>query len=86
LLKTWEQRCKELEERYSVQEDVEGKTKEKSASKQTKYKELKEDLTEVIKTLNRDTDVSIKLIFCDTYLSYKIYLCKGSYHAYMAKY
>ena len=59
MLKTWEQRCKELEEKYGVQEDMEGKMKERIASQQTKYKELKEELTAVIKTLNEDVDVSI---------------------------
>jgi len=59
LCKTWEQRCKELEERYSVQEDVEGTLKERIASQQTKYKELEVELTAVIKTLNRHADVSI---------------------------
>jgi len=38
---------------------MEGKMKERIASQQTKYKELKEELTAVIKTLNEDVDVSI---------------------------
>jgi len=59
-LKAWEQKCKELEKKCDeMQEDSEGKTKERIANQQSKYKELKMVLDKVIKTLNIDSDVSM---------------------------
>ena len=55
-----DQKCKELEDKCNkIQEDVEGKTKEKIVSQQAKYREFKVELDKIIKTLNADADVSI---------------------------
>ena len=71
ILQTQEQRCKELEEKSNkMQEDAERKTKERIAGQQGKFRELKEALDKVIKTLNKDAEVIIVL-----YKHMHIYLC-----------
>ena len=45
-----------------MQEDVEGKTKERIASQQRKCKELKAALDIVLKTFDKNVEVSIILI------------------------
>ena len=62
-LQTWEQRCKELEERsMKVQEDVEERIKERIANQHSKNKGLKAALDQVIKTINKDAEVSVLCI------------------------
>lgn len=59
-LQTWKQRYNELEERCNkMQEDVEGKTKQRIASQQSKFREIKVALDEVITTFNKDAEVTI---------------------------